>query len=251
MAGKTAIWIAGFTRSAKSCRDMRIPLPKSPLCLAALAFFAAQASSFATVTLIFSTGGTIATNWANSAGQGGTTLAWGVIVDRDGNGLAANYSTAGIDYSAITSPAGRTPQTLTDGNDQLTDDILFMSPIGMTLVNASPTDGALTGQNRINAIASVQMLPGFNAGDRFYLVWFDQVVAPASSPTGSPLAGQKFGIFGDVSFVLQGDGSTVSYAPAFTGAEPMKQMNYTFVPEPATAVLSLLGALGLLRRRRA
>src|SRR6476620_10160910 len=104
---------------------MTLPvLPKSAWLLAALA--ASSSSCLASVTLQFSTVlDGVANNWANGAGVGGTSMPWGIVVDRDGDGLATSYSVAGVDFGRITSQGQSMPLQDAEGVD--TDDVLFMA----------------------------------------------------------------------------------------------------------------------------
>lgn len=219
-------------------------MKKSPILrAAAAAFLLSAAGAQATVTLQFSSATLFATNWANSGGAGGGTLVWGILIDTTGNGfLPAFGGYSGQGASVITA----TPQTLlTNGSFAPTDDVLFLSPNLMSLTT-NTNDGAELGMNRIGALANIPMSQnGINDGDAFAIVWFNQL------PGGSSLVGQRFGIFTNASFVLPADGSTTPFTTVFTGPDPLKPMTGLMdTPEPSTLLLSALGALGLLRRRR-
>ena len=86
---------------------------------------------------------------------------------------------------------------------------------------------------------------GIGTGDAFRIIWFDTTVTG-----GTALAGQEYGTLENAAFLIPGDGATVPFTTLFAGADPLKQMTHTFVPEPSAALLGLLGVAGLLRRRR-
>ena len=203
-----------------------------------LILLAATISAQATSTLTFGSSSIFATNWANGVGAGGTLLAWGIVVDTAGDGYDSglyqdfNYST-GL-------------QTLNTSTG-LSDDVLFIGTAGnlMTLTT-NTNDGGAIGLNRIGAIAGVPYTNGVSLNDSFAIIWFNKTVL-----AGSAGAGEKYGVFQNVGFVLPADGTASQpYTSVFTGSETLKPQGFTVVPEPSAALLGALGALGLLRRRR-
>lgn len=230
----------------KSPSSLFPPCP-SVLAAAAAALLFTAGSAPATVTLQFSTASIYATNWANAAGAGGSTLVWGIIVDTAGNGFEDFYSSSGVTFTGATGQSLHVGTTGAPG--PLTDDYLFLSPNAMSLTNSSGTDATVSGMNRITSIANIPYgTAGIGSGDAFRLVWFDRTVLNGNSPSFL----EKFGFFGDASFVIPPDGNTQPFTSIFVGADPLKPMNTHFdiTPEPSSALLGLLGAVGLLRRRR-
>ncbi len=219
---------------------------KPPICkvlAAAAALFLGTTGAQATVTLILGNNTlTYASNWGDINGTGTSQMAWGVLVDTTGNGFLASFG--GYSGQGATLTAGGAQTLLQNGTFQPTDDLLFMSPSLMSLVN-NTNDSGVVGQNKILAIANIPLTNGVTTGDHFAVVWFDM------SQSGSSLQGRHFGIYEDAIFTIPGDAATQPYTTAFSGADPLKPMNGLFdVPEPSTLLLSALGALGLIRRRR-
>lgn len=200
---------------------------------------AAATASSASVTLQFSspTFG-MATNWADSSGVGGSRLVWGIVIDTAGNGFDSHFF-QGVNFATAGGQSLLTPE----GN--ASDDYLWLSSNLMATPNAT-YDGMVPGNNAITNITSIGYnSAGVNAGDAFAIVWFDR-----TSFSGISNYGDAFGIFTDSSFIIPPDSYTVSFAPLFAGADSLKLMTGSLVPEPSTALLGLLGIAGLIRRRR-
>ncbi len=229
---------------------MKFPLVKSLLALVALL---TPEAAHAASTLMFTLGSNQATNFANGNGQGGTNLAWGIIIDTAGDGFDSNYRSydsnyqpTGVNFGNIT--AG---QSLVAEDGSASDDVLFMSSQVMNLVMGGSIDGIVVGQNRITSVAN---LP-YNAlqvhpGQTFVIAWFDHTSAQGQPPAGTPFYEEKFGTFSNPLFVIPPDGGITDMSSAFTGADPLKSMNHRWTPEPSTSVLALLGTATLMRRRR-
>ncbi len=222
-------------RSGSGCR----------LFLVALACLAGCVSASATVTVLFTSTATVATNWGNSDDQGGERLTWGVIIDTTGNGFLSTYLPSGVDYGQ----AGAA-QALSTPGGLPTDDVLVLASSTMSLTTTT-NDGAVIGMNRVLNVTNIPTLTrGITPGDAFMIVWFDRTQGGAVTPATTAVAGDRFGVFADASFVIPQDAETRSYFTPFAGPDPLKLMNGTFVPEPSAALLSLLGAAALVRRRR-
>ncbi len=212
---------------------------KIPHLLAFLLLGASSAS--ATVTLQFGSTSIYATNWANGSGTGGANMVWGIIIDTARDGF--DFNSSGYFFNLSITAGG---QSLKDGQGAASDDFMVISPALMTNV-PNTNDGATLGQNRITALASVPYgESGIDVGDSFVIVWFDRT-ALGGGQTGY---GERFGIFSNPSLTIPADAQTFSYASAFTGPDALKPMSFGFIPEPSSALLGLLGATGLLRRRR-
>lgn len=223
---------------------------KSKLILAAL-LLAAASSASATVTLQFNTAEGSLTNFATSAGAGGSSMVWGIIIDQAGNGFSFNsantvYAPTGLSYTASTL---QSMSLLVNGVAAgATDDVLFLAPNLMNIIGAAGFDGAPQGTNRVTSIASVPwgLTTQIGAGDAFAIVWFDKTALG-----GAVTDNTKFGAVTNPGLLIPADSATTSFAALFTGPDNLKTQNFTIgVPEPSSMLLGLLGALGLLRRRR-
>jgi hypothetical protein len=210
--------------------------------LAALGFLVAFACSEAraTVTLQFSSVSAKLTNLANDLGVVTDGMAWGVLIDTDGDGF--DYIPTGTTYTEFTNSvvSGLGIYLDIDGGVP-TDDFLF---VGANLTSTiGGTDG---GSGAATSIASVPMsVNGISPGDTFALIWF---------ATNSGSAGSAYGVLQDASFILPADGVTQSYSAPFAGPDAIRPADQIFeaspvVPEPSSA-LYLLGASTLLFRRR-
>ncbi len=221
-----------------------------PICkvlAAAAALFLGTTGAQATVTLQFGSPTIHASNWGDTGGGGTTKLVWGILIDSAGNGflpISDSYSGQGLSLTA------GAYQPLQDNlTHQPTDDLLFLSPALMIPVT-NTNDGGVVGQNRITTIANVPIGIGpshpVDSGDHFMIVWFDSTVL-----NGGSMVGMRFGFFDNPAFVLPSDGATQPFTSIFTGPDALKPMTAKFdTPEPSTLMLSALGALGLIRRRR-
>jgi hypothetical protein len=201
-----------------------------------LSLVALAGSAQGAVTLQFSTTSVFATNFANGAGVGGTQMVWGIIVDAAGNGFNTTAYNPGFTVAG----------NLGTGTLIGADDVLYMAPAVMTLTT-NTNDGAEVGMNRVTTLTSLVMSGLVNTGDAFAVVWLDKTAFG-----GTVVGGDKFGFVTNAAFVLPADTATVNLSAPFTGPDPLKAMTGTFgvIPEPSTALLGLLGVLGLVRRRR-
>jgi len=222
-------------------------------CLCVAAAVGLPSATYATIVLSFSSPPQgLATNWANGAGEGGKHLVWGVIVDRNCDGLATTYLPAGVNF--VTAGANNTSgQSLLDGSGSLTDDLLFVSPAAMVTIPAAfvGVDGSVSGLNMLPSSGVMPYLQGINTGDPFYVVWFDtEMGSSGAAPSGVPQAGDAFGIFSHPDLLIPSDGSNQPYYFTFAGADPLRTMTHAWAPEPSSAGLGLLGAALLMRRQR-
>lgn len=210
--------------------------------IACFALLAMATASNGAVTISFNSPfiGGLSSNLANQAGVVSNGLQWGLIVDGTGNGI--------LDfYDAVVTGSGLFSSSV------LTDDFLFLAT---TTTSDSSQGGAFTegdfatpgGNGGIGTIA-FDLVGSAGAGDAFRIVWFD---------------GSKLGELADASFILPADGQIVTLDAPFVGVDPTRNagLSYlgtaaasngdgiTIVPEPSAALLGVVGALGLLRRRR-
>lgn len=212
----------------------------------------------ATITMQMSSTSSYATNFANGAGTGGTTLVWGIVIDTSGNGFAGSAATPymqGFNYAGNAA----TPYVLSTTSG-VSDDVLVMSSTLMNLTTTT-TDSGSAGLNRITNITGLTFTSGITAGDTFRIIWFNQTAL-----TGASALGTKYGMFEMPAApitvaagttiagnTLGADPGTYSYAPAWAGADALKTMDFTLgqaIPETSTTLLGAFGALALLRRRR-
>lgn len=208
----------------------------------------------ATVTLYFNNAfsGGVSSNLANKMGAVTNDMYWGIIVDSGGNGFRSTYD----NYLVLNSSVLGTRMNLPGGTG---DDILIFAS-DLTFDTSSFTEGDLTttgADGGVTGIADIYLSGGINAGDAFILVWF--------GGTGG-LGGQAAGSLGDPSFVIPSDGSATDFDVPFVGVDPVRTSGFSYVgtsetpvgpgiffagPEPSTFLLGSVGALVLLRRRRA
>lgn len=195
----------------------------------------------------------ISQNLATSAGVPSNGLKWGVLVDGTGNGISRSNGTTGTKYDVLPGGLVAGQYVLSIGGVD-TDDILIIATT--TTVDTSLTGGVegdgITGGG-VGGIydINVNLANGVTTGDAFYVVWFD---------------GLRGGTLGDATFTIPSDTFAVNYGEPFVGVDPVRSagLGYTgtsptanpaggiaFVPEPSAALLGAIGAIGLLRRRRA
>jgi PEP-CTERM motif len=218
---------------------------KVKLFVSSVASLLLSASSYATVTLQFSTSSAKLTNIQNAAGNATGGLRWGIVINTDTP--ATGFDANGLNYDGFTFPTAGNGVFLANGVTGLpTDDFFFFgATLNTTLATVSGTD---SGTNVIPSISGVPIgVNGIGAGDNFALIWFD---------TSTTNDGDKYGFLYDSSFTiplnLPADGATLDYSPNFVGADPVRLASNTLgaVPEPSRLMLLGIGGLGLLFRRR-
>lgn len=185
----------------------------------------------------FSTTGGVASNFANAAGVATNGLIWGVIIDVDATGFFTTYDpfTPTSDTTLILGSGGSaTTNVLVTSNVNTANNAVSQEfSSGFVPENAG-------GDGGIGAVTNVAFggANGVNQGDAFRLVWFD--------PSGS-----SAGFVHDGSFVIPADSSTADFSAVFRGADPIRPATgISIVPEPSTLLLSVVGVLALLRRKR-
>jgi len=87
---------------------------------------------------------------------------------------------------------------------------------------------------------------GVNPGDVFRVIWFDRGIVAGEQV----VEGDRYGLVASPIFVLPLDGVVQNYGADFVGPDPIRTPGLTFIPEPATALLGLLGIAASWRRRR-
>lgn len=201
--------------------------------------------SQAASTIGFSGTTNYATNFLN--GTGGTTvMAWGILVDSTGNGFLDGQYLPGFSLAAGSGTNAGAPLALSTSGG-VTDDYLVMSGNLMNLTTTT-TDGAVAGLNRITGLNSFNYVGQMGGGDAFKIIWFNQATLG-----GTAAEGLAYGTFQTPTLnTLPPDPTaSISYQSAFAGADTAKPMAFVAgVPEPSSALLGAIGALGLLRRRR-
>jgi hypothetical protein len=216
--------------SASTRHDMKLKLSLSIL-LASLAFFSAAQ---ATVTVVFNApfSGGMSSNLANTSGVVSNGMKYGILVDTTGNGIRGTYDplamTQGMSV-VLTNFGASTGDCLILATDLTSD-----SSQGGALKEGDFTtpggNGGVTGL--LFALSN-----GVAAGQSFRLVWYDA-------------ATDRLGVLASAQFIVPADGQTVTYAQVFEGVDPVRSATNIAFPEPSTALLGVLGALSLLRRRR-
>lgn len=202
--------------------------------------------SQAASTIGFSGTTNYATNFLNGSGNGGSILIWGILVDSTGNGFLENDYLPGFSLAAGSGTNAGAPLALSTANG-VTDDYLIMSGNLMNLTT-NTNDGGAIGLNRITGLNSFNYADQMNGGDSYKIIWFDRSVLG-----GVTVEGEKYGTFQPATLnTLPPDPTaSISFQGAFAGADAAKPMSFVLgVPEPSSALLGAIGALGLLRRRR-
>lgn len=212
----------------------------------ALALGSAATASAATVVVQFSSGtATVATGFADALGSASAGLAWGIIVS---NGDSV-FSPVPEGFMLSTTTGSGTAGTQLG----LTNDYYFGSSV---LTAAQATGGEAGVLGKIGQLSAITKGVSALTGSPFALVWFDRSV---TSATGTVAGGTKYGLLTDPSFVIPADGVTQSLATAAAlnggaSGDLVKPANtvtvVNSVPEPSATLLGVIGALGLLRRRR-
>lgn len=206
--------------------------------LALLAIAAAGSAHAATVNIQISQGANQATNFASRDGNTSNGLVWGLIIST-GNTTFADIP---ANFQLSTSLDG----TLIPGSD----DYLIMS----TVLTAQGTTTDAANPGKINIMNGITMnVPATNAivtGNQFAIVWFDTSITSATQNTAG--GGQWYGLLTNAAWTIPAAGATQNISAAFsTSPDPVKLADdVRIAPEPSAMLLGLLGAVGLLRRRR-
>jgi hypothetical protein len=123
------------------------------------------------------------------------------------------------------------------------DDVFFMN----TAISTSTLAGAEGGPGTATSFSGLVLNSalGVNQGDAFGIIWFSRDVTPGSNF----LPSSRYGFLAIAGLNLPAEGSNQVYTSLFVGADPVRPANL-IVPEPSALLLSLLGVLPFLRRRR-
>ena len=204
----------------------------------------------ASVAITFSNSvSNVLSGFANSAGVATNGMLYGIVVDTGGNGFNAGA------YTAFDPTLGGFLSTLGGATDDYfwsaaggnTNDTGFtfdstLDALGDVFQEAG---GGVGGPGTVLDILNVPFggLTGISTGDAFQIIWFQSNTADA---------GDRYGMFSHVSFVIPGDGATLNLESNFGTTDPIKPANLTIqaIPEPSRAVLLGLGVLGIVFRRR-
>ncbi|MEM1082759.1 MAG: PEP-CTERM sorting domain-containing protein [Verrucomicrobiota bacterium] len=189
-------------------------------------------NSHAAISLRFSDVTNSLTNLSTSVGVTGTNgLAWGIVIDTAGDNFTAPLvATAGLKVE--------------DGANFGNGYTFFYG--GVTVQQVASFDagpGAVIVSESIDPYSS----PGVALNQNFAVMWFD-----AGLDLGDDLTiGDNYGLLENANYLLPADGSSnFSFAAESAGVDPVRNANLSLIPEPSTGLLAILGAFGLLRRRR-
>ena len=244
-----------------------------------LTIMALAGAAQAAVTLGFSTSTNISEGWANSAGSKNAAMVWGIIVDVDGDGFdgLAGVPTTSVDGGLLygngvakyepgilrsgTSgtgaiPGGQALSVTIAGVKTTTDDLIFFSSNLMAIVGSEARATQLAGM-----AYGAGMAGGGAAPDAYAFVWLDAttlggaVVQPGDLYGAWTKAGSTAANTATVLPADPGSYTAGTNGPAgMWGADNTAGLKVASLmfggPEPSTAMLGALGALGLLRRRR-
>lgn len=226
-----------------------------------MSLVAVGVSNAATLSFTNSGLGSFATGFGDTSGGITSGLIWGIVVDTTGDGFASSTWNSGFTYSG----GNTTGIAFTTTTGSLTDDVLYLNT-SLTTSLSTAADSAIAGTGRVNSITSatygaalgyggaVGTSPNVGGNQKFAIIWFDRGIALGSTSTN----GQKFGLAtagtnaAPLFTTPAANGDTIDYSAAFTGADPAKLTTFSLqgIPEPSTSLLGVVGALGLLRRRR-
>jgi hypothetical protein len=211
-------------------------------------------SANATVTIQFTTINGSLSNFNNGAGTSvdvanvANRLVWGILVDAGSDGFDG-ISSAYDDGFSLAANASGTALNLHTG--AATDDVLYINSAVMASSNSavnSPSAGEVpANQNRLLTFTGFTFTGSVTAGDSLAIMWFD-----TTTLGGTAASGLKYGIFQIGNVLPTDDGGSYDFGASFAGADTAKSMNFQLgvIPEPSTLMLSALGVLALLRRRR-
>lgn len=206
-------------------------------------------ASQATVTLHLYSSAGLPNNLANGSVAITNGMQWGVIVDSAGDGFAGG----GTSYTAYTPGSGTAGKLQFNGVD--TDDYYIPGTFTVNagvLINAdggtTPGSGSIVDDVIVDFGLTTTGTNTISATDKFALVWF-------GSAGNTATAGSKYGFFADNSFVIGSDGGDPEFGAIFAGNDTTRAASNTFQsvgasPEPSRVLLVVVGALGMVVRRR-
>lgn len=215
----------------------------------------AHGASVITISSVTGAGNGVLTNLQSSTSNATSTKVWGFLVDT--SAAQDGFLGTGL-YSPGASLASATQTiltTLVGGNPVNTNDVLAIAANIMVNSDNATLDGGTIASGTLARPLSLTLnyTNGIAAGQQFRLIWFDTTVNAA----GTVVAGNAaYGLLSNAVFVVPGDGTAnLNLTSNFVGVDPVRTASNTFapgaaVPEPSAALLGMIGALGLLRRRR-
>lgn len=217
-------------------------------------------SAHGAITVAVSNTSSVLTNLTVDGTSNTQRLVWGIIVDADGDGYDTGSYIGSTTGAILSTKLG--PQSLYISTTTASDDVLYLA--GAVFSVAGTGDGS-TGLARPLSATNIALTGNVGVGDNFAIVWFDldnldlggstTIVATANTTVPTLAEGLKYGVLtssGAISHTIPTDGQTRDLTANFTGADVQRTATFALaaVPEPSAALLGMLGALGLLRRRR-
>lgn len=198
-------------------------------------------ASFAGATTVFqfneAFSGGISSNLSNAAGESATNgLFYGIIV------YTAGSSSTTTTYDPIV-PALSSTLALTSNGVATGAVVIFASDLtaDQSFGGAFTDSGGVTGTAGGVSGVTVTYNNGIASGQSFQLIWFDTNL-------------QTAGVLSSSEFLIPADtGAALTVDDIFIGEDVVRAatgLSFGVIPEPSTALLGAIGALGLLRRRR-
>lgn len=211
------------------------------------------------ITVAVSNTSNVLTNLTVDGTSNTQRLAWGIIVDADGDGFDSGSYIGSTTGAVLATKLG--PQSLYISSTTASDDVLYLA--GAVFSVAGTGDGSSTLARPLSA-TNIALTGNVGVGDNFAIVWFDldntdlgatTITATANATVPTLGAGLKYGMLttsGAIAQTIPTDGQTRDLTANFAGVDPTRLASFSLapVPEPSAALLGMLGALGLLRRRR-
>jgi hypothetical protein len=177
------------------------------------------------------------------------------IVDSSGVAIPGDTGYVALGYFNVSDAVLQTYTTSTSINDAFVvgTSAVFgagfgLAGTGLYSLTGSPSSTSFDGKTLYTLMCNASTI---NASTQFLII--KSTVTILADPAATPDAVVKNGAPGNIASVLVGNYSTFSVDLGIGGGSiPAYSMlgGFTPIPEPSAAILSMLGALGLVRRRR-